>query len=69
MTANDSNNTVCRESVGDGMTAFLPVFHECMRVCAYALGKKNAVMLSLLLGGNRGGMLSCAVIAVTGGVQ
>lgn len=69
MTANDSNNTVCRESVGDGMTAFSPVFPECMRVCAYALGKENAVMLSLPLGGSVGGMLSCAVIAVTGGAQ
>lgn len=67
MTANDGNNTLGMQREGDSMTAFLALFCGCMRVCAYALGIRNAVMLSLPLGRARRRMLSHAVIAVIGG--
>lgn len=71
MTANDGKTTTSFSEGSDGMTAFRVLFHVRMQVsvCALATGGRNAVMLSLLLGGCVFGMLSFAVTAVTGGVQ
>ena len=71
MTANDGKTTTRFSEGRDGMTAFRVLFHVRMQVsvCALATGWRNAVMLSLAEGGGFVGMLSFAVIAVTGGAR